>query len=416
MCTTRLTQGRVAKKIKIEPLTDPGVLGSNGLRVKEPLMDLSPLHPSGGQSPVSVTSGEEPSSPTAELVEPDRTVQDARDVSLYPPDKHLAQRPVEEWEDYGCLGSGIWSQLFEQSVLEAKKRVAEDDWTAKDLISFFETRRGEIAQKRKTKATNEFGVRRDRPEDAEKNILTSTFLYSRHYFHGMERAVSLPYDGKNFLEKDDSDLAQLFRERFRGHLKSLRYGLVQGYIDGEGIPLTQYVFCPRNKRHRRCESEDWFGKKDEFYLGQNRESAIWLHTDKKLISRVMEHIESLADKGLKGDLTVIPKIHWWYVHLAPTHRGSGGIAEMLTNTICRLHGVDLPAWETGVAPSVEVLLEPDEERFCQNYHQLFSENRDYLKERFQPVNAGAGVPSLSSEQSLIFLSAESTNTNNNLKY
>ena len=350
-------------------------------------MDLSPLHPSGRQSPVSITSGEEPSSPTAELVEPDTTVQDARDVSLCPPDKHLAQRPVEEWEDYGCLGSGIWSQLFEQSVLEAKKRVVEDEWTAKDLISFFETRRGEIAQKRKTKATNEFGVRRDRPEDAEKNILTSTFLYSRHYFHGLERAVSLPYDGKNFLEKDDSDLAQLFRERFRGHLKSLRYGLVQGYIDGEGIPLTQYVFCPRNKRHRRCESEDWFGKKDEFYLGKNRESAIWLHTDKKLISKVMEHIESLADKGLKGDLTVIPKIHWWYVHLAPTHRGSGGIAELLTNTICRIHGVDLPAWEKGVAPSVEVLLEPDEERFCQNYHQLFSENRDYLKERFQPAQA-----------------------------
>lgn len=362
-------------------------------------MDLSPLPPSGRQTPVSVMSAEVPSSSsTVETVDPDTSVQDTRDLSLCPPDKHLAKRPVKEWSVYGRLGPGVWSQLFEQAVLEVKTRAIEEGWTAKELIPFFETKRREIAQERKTKDAEHFGLRRDRPEDDKKNYLTFTQLHSSSYFYATEKAVALPYNGKNYLNEDNTELAQLFRKRFRGHSDSLRYGLVQGYIDDEGIPLTQYVFCPRIKRHRRCESEDWFGKKDEFYIGKKKESAIWLHTDKKLISRVMEHIESLADKGIKGDLTVIPRIHWWYVHLAPTHRGSGGIAEMLTNTICRIHGVDLPAWEKGVAPSIEVLLEPDEERFCQNYHQLFSENRDCLKERFQPVDAGAGVPFLSSGQ------------------
>ena len=352
-------------------------------------MDLSPLLPSGRLAPVPLTSVEAPALSTVEIVEPDTKVRDTREqdackLSLCPPDKHLAQRPVQEWKLYGDgLNSGIWSQLFEQSVLEAKTRVIEEGWTAKQLIPFFETKRRDIAQERKTKNAEDFGVRRDRSEDDKKNILTSTFLYSRHYFYGMERAVSLPYDDRCFVAEKDSDLAQLFRQRFRGRLKSLRYGLVQGHIGDEDIPLTQYVFCPRKKRHRRCESQDWFGSDDESYVGKKKESAIWLHTDKKLISRVMEHIESLVEKGLKGDLTVIPRIHWWYVHLAPTHRGSGGIAEMLTNTICRIHGIDLPAWEKGIAPSVEVLLEPDEERFCQNYHQLFSQDQVFLLTVFQ---------------------------------
>ena len=353
-------------------------------------MDLSPSPPSVRPAPVPVTSTSEkaPSLPTVEVAAPYTKIQDAWKLSLCHPKKHLAQRPVKEWVVYGRLGPGVWSQLFEQSVLEAKTHVIKEGWTAKELIPFFETKRGEVAQVRETEDAQDFGVRRDRPEDDDKNYLTYTQLHSSLYCFGMEKAVSLPYDGKNYLNEDSSDLAQLFRQRFRGHLDLLRYGLVQGHIGDEDIPLTQYVFCPRVDKHRRCESEDWFGRKDEFYVGEKNESAIWLHTDKKLISRVMKHIESLVEKGLKGDLTVIPRIHWWYVHLAPTHRGSGGIAEMLTNTICRIHGIDLPAWKEGVAPSVEVLLEPDEERFCQNYHQLFSQNQAFLQTVFQGKGSG----------------------------
>ncbi|WP_354011149.1 hypothetical protein [Endozoicomonas lisbonensis] len=320
---------------------------------------------------------------------------DSCDISSNLSRKHLAQRPVKEWAVYGRLGPGIWSYLFERAVSEAREKVEREGWSGKELISFFEAKRGEIARERETEDADKFGVRRDLSEDKEKNILTLTQLCSSLYFHAMERAVSLPYDGEHFVEENDSDLIQLFRKSFRGHQDSLRYGLVMGNIDGEGVPLTQYVFCPRIKKHRRCESEDWFSANDLCYVGDKKESAVWLHTHETLIAPVMSHIEHLVDRGLKGDMTVIPKIHWWYVHLAPTHRGSGGIAEMLTNTLCRRYGIDLPPWREGVAPSVEVLLEPDEERFCQNYHQLFSENQDYLKEVFQRNDAS--VPLASSD-------------------
>ena len=159
---------------------------------------------------------------------------------------------------------------------------------------------------------------------------------------------------------------------------------MQGFIDGKPIPLTQYIFCPRTYDHRRYESESWFGMGDNNYIGDNKESGIWLHTGREQIPIVLEHIEELIDKAIAGDLSVIPRIHWWYVHLAPTWRGSGGIAEMITNTLCRLNGVCLPEWKQGVAPSIEVLLEPNEEKFCRNYHKLFEYEKS-LKDIFTEI-------------------------------
>ena len=101
------------------------------------------------------------------------------------------------------------------------------------------------------------------------------------------------------------------------------------------------------------------GEGDKNYIGKNKESCFWLHPDRNLIPDVIEHIDSLISKALDGDLSVIPSIHWWYVHLSPTCRGSGGIAEMITNTLCRYHNLDLPPWRDAVAPSVETLLEPN---------------------------------------------------------
>ena len=109
-------------------------------------------------------------------------------------------------------------------------------------------------------------------------------------------------------------------------------------------------------------------------------SALWLHTDKSQHDKVMSHIYKLIDRVIEGDMTVIPKIHWWYVHLAPTCRGSGSIAEMTVNTLCRLHGIDLPPWKKDIAPALEVLLEPNEDRFCRNYYKLFAD--ESLKGRF----------------------------------
>lgn len=97
----------------------------------------------------------------------------------------------------------------------------------------------------------------------------------------------------------------------------------------------------------------------------------------------MAHLENLVVQAIAGDLSVIPSIHWWYVHLAPTCRGSGEIAEMITNTLRRLHDFDLPPWKDGVIPSVETLLEPNEEKYCTRHHELFAQDQEYLKMRFK---------------------------------
>uniref|UniRef100_UPI00214922CE hypothetical protein n=1 Tax=Endozoicomonas sp. YOMI1 TaxID=2828739 RepID=UPI00214922CE len=85
---------------------------------------------------------------------------------------------------------------------------------------------------------------------------------------------------------------------------------------------------------------------------------------------------------MAGDLSVIPRIHWWYVHLAPTVRGPGGTVEMIIHALCAANGYYLPGWAKGIAPSIEVLVEPNEDAFCQNYHQLFEAHQGALQMLF----------------------------------
>lgn len=107
------------------------------------------------------------------------------------------------------------------------------------------------------------------------------------------------------------------------------------------------------------------------------------HPHRKTIPVVMPHVHQMIDKAIAGDLSQIPRIHWWSVHLAPVFRRPGGIAEMITNAICRLHGIDLPSWKKDIALCVEVLLESDVDNFCKNYHNLFSVAQETFKEIFQ---------------------------------
>ncbi len=206
-----------------------------------------------------------------------------------------------------------------------------------------------------------------------------TPMYCPAYKYAIERAVALEYESNKFTDKQ-SEAGHAWEEKYfrrnegRGQL---RYGLIIGEIGSDEIPLTQYIFC----NLPRFENNSYFGGY-ECFKGQNKESAVWVHPDKKYTEIVMEHIHDLIDKALKGDLSTIPAIHWWYVQLAPVVRGPGGIAEMITNTLCRLHGVDLPEWRDGIAPSVEVLLEPCVDRFAQRYHELFKENQKKLRNVF----------------------------------
>lgn len=200
----------------------------------------------------------------------------------------------------------------------------------------------------------------------------------------MECTVKIPYDDTCFVNKLSENGGFWAIKYFygQGAQGRLRYGLVQGYIAGKLILLTLYIFGSR-EQHRCLESEKWFKADDDNYIGDNKESGLWLHTGRDQISIVMTHLENLVDQALVGDLSVILSIHWWYVHLAPTCRGSSGIADMITNTLCRLHDLDLPPWKDGVAPSVETLLEPNEEKYSARCHELFAQDQEYLKMRFK---------------------------------
>ena len=300
--------------------------------------------------------------------------------------KHIAQRDVTQWLDYGDPKE--WDLEFENAVVSAVDGLNKGSLESKNFIKHFEEVRRKIAAKRRNEEAHLFGLRRDSMQPKEASMVYVTHLRAKHkaYGYALKRAIEIPYDDSHYLHARSQNGKFWTNKYFydRGATGPLRYGLVVGYIDSKRLPLTQYIFCRREEN--QCEaSEKAFGAGDSNYVGDNKESAIWLHTSREFIPVVYYYLQMLIDKAINRNLSVIPSIHWWYVHLAPTCRGSGGIAEMMTNTLCRYHGIDLPPWKDGVAPSVETLLEPNEENFCANYHKLFAFNQDELKEHFKKI-------------------------------
>lgn len=298
--------------------------------------------------------------------------------------KHIAKRAVSEWPNYGDPKE--WDAEFEKTVVEAVDLIQAGNLGPVDLISHFEKKRHEIAVKRKNKQSMQFGLRRDDLSEKAKKctdgaqLCLTPLAFDTSYGYALERALMIPYDAEHYIEAQ-SDVGKIFSEYYPCP-EVLKYGLVQGKKEGENIPLTQYIFAPQIRNHKAGVV---FGPYHRAYISTSDgpKSAIWLHPSWEIIPECLKYINEMVKKCINGDLSFIPKIHWWYVHLAPTWRGSGGIAEMLTNTLCRIHGVDLPPWKERVAPSVEILLEPDEEKFSLNYHQLFEKNQEELKELFK---------------------------------
>ena len=195
------------------------------------------------------------------------------------------------------------------------------------------------------------------------------------YTYASERAVALKYNQKTYTQGESRSYKHLINNEFSSVENLVRPGLITGYINGRPIPLTSFIFLPANALDPTTQKKV---KSDPV----TKEITTMVHTDSEKIPPVMEHINELVQKGMDGDLSVIPHIHWWYVHLAPTYRGPSGTAEMLIHSICRAHDVTLPPWKDDIAPSMEVLLEPDEEQFCQNYHTLFANKQDELQAKF----------------------------------
>ncbi len=272
--------------------------------------------------------------------------------------QHTAQRG--EWLDYG--NENDWNLEFEKSVNDAVTRIRHDELTPKSLISHLAGERHRIALKRENPDSQKFGARRDECPQLFLNEICYTPLRAERncYGYALQKAIEIECDGNNYADSMGEngaiwyqylcDVRQGKISGFENNRKcefTFRYGLVQGFINQKPIPLTQYVFCPRIQNNKIAECEEFFDVFDESYIGESEESAIWLHTSVKQIEPVLSHIETLVGRALKGDLTVTPRIHWWYVHLAPTWRGSGGIAEMLVHTLCKLHGHILPPWKEG---------------------------------------------------------------------
>ena len=285
----------------------------------------------------------------------------------------IAKRKASEWLDYG--DPNVWDREFERAVVETVKYITDNGPDKLDLISHFESKRHEIAYLRKNRKANLFGKRRERWSGLAYTPLRDFYGYA------LPRAVESYYN-KGHYQTEQSATGDSLLRIFRDSQAKFDFGLIKGKIQDKSIDLTQYVFSTRDNLF---EHHQIFGYEEELFVStpSGPRAGVWLHPAPEVIPECIEHINKLVSKALTGDLTVIPRIHWWYVHLSPTFRGSGGTAEMLTNTLCRLHGIDLPPWKEGVAPSVEILLEPNEEEFCSGYHKLFETNQDELEQCFK---------------------------------
>jgi len=304
--------------------------------------------------------------------------------------KHLAQRSVSQWIHYG--DPNVWDREFERAVLDAVDLINARRLILPNIIKHFEKKRSKIEHKRNHGFFKDFGSRRTNSKATHCTLIKTT---SKAYGYSLERALKIPFDIKYFLDLQSKAGKQWVDNVFPAKLykTQFRYGLVQGFIGSKPIPLTQYIFSPR-EHSRKMEIEQWFGGSESNYIGDKKESGIMIHTGVEQIPRTLKHIEQLINKALDGDLTIIPRIHWWYVHVSPDCRGSGGVAEMITNTLCRLNNVDLPAWADGVAPSIEVLLEPDEKKFCSNYHKLFKNKQAELQQHFNTKQLNSKTKSI----------------------
>ena len=287
--------------------------------------------------------------------------------------KHLAKRPKDEWDDTLKYGDpSVWDEEFELTVETGLLKLRHNDLDAEGLVDFCRDRRREIAEKLGDLEAYRFGL------ETRDSIVT--FLSSPAYRHAISQAVETKPNGEDYIETYNKD--------------GLIIRKIQGFIDGKPVGLTELELwlCPLKEndlfrlrykkffKHACTYTNDHMGKiENTFYC------PAWISPEgKEAIPEILPHIYKLIEKAIAGDLSQIPRIHWWYVQLAPVRQGPGGIAEMVTNTICRLHRIDLPPWAEGVAPSVKVLVEPSEERFCQNYHKLFSAGQEQLEKIFRP--------------------------------
>ncbi|WP_257265940.1 hypothetical protein [Endozoicomonas sp. ONNA2] len=294
---------------------------------------------------------------------------------------HLVKR--DHWVPYG--DPDVFNSEFRLFVDRIKDKIIKKDITSEDLIKKAIDTRKNIEITRENGCADEFGFLRNNPETMSKySIFCAHTPLGSNYSFAKQRAVALTHN--KFFINHKTKSGKIFIEYVSEKRKpdpvkvgDLHYGVVVGNAGDNKVYLTQIVTSPRIWERRMLH---FFGEGCNHYVGKDNRSALIIHTDPDQLNPGLQHVQGLIDQAMAGDLSVIPRIHWWYVHLAPTVRGPGGTAEMIIHALCAARGYYLPGWAKDIAPSFEVLVEPNEDTFCQNYHQLFEAHQEALQMLF----------------------------------
>ncbi|MBE8168667.1 MAG: hypothetical protein HAW66_09920 [Shewanella sp.] len=284
---------------------------------------------------------------------------------------HLA-KPPEDWSSYSDRPN-TFNKLFTVSMYLIGLGLKNLNWKGKELLAFCQSFRRFIEETRNDLNANEFGFTKSRPISQPLTKCYATSIsHSRFYKYCLPSVFNIKLQDSYQLISQYEDNVQTNPSSYRPRaiyneslfsVVGLACFVVVGVIEGKKIPLTEVAITPRNHFSML--------KEDNTPAPKNIKACRWIHPNRKYHHIVMPHIHDMIDQAMKGNLSLIPHIHWWYIHLAPILRGPGGTIEMLIKSICQSHGVELPEWKIGIAPSIEVLLEPNEAVFCQNYHRLF---------------------------------------------
>ncbi len=299
--------------------------------------------------------------------------------------------------DFGYPQPERWNELF-YGAAEKLYNELKKDVPSEQLLLTCEALRSDI-EKSRNNSEDLYGQRINYQRLVKSYAFQDpsirkphTLLYPRHtqlqniYAYAAKRAVSLETND-NFVDFT-STLSDFYdKDGNQEFTTGVRVSTVIGKADnGKQIYLTGYTFIEADADsplakfyHQKFNNPTTAVRKEN---GKD-ELAIMNHGLPLEIPNALEQIHLLIDKARAGDTGAIPRIHWWYVHAAPIHRRPGGVAEMLVHTLCKQHGLELPAWKEDVAPSIEVLLEPNEKKFCENYHHLFEGDTDMLQQFFQ---------------------------------
>ena len=183
-----------------------------------------------------------------------------------------------------------------------------------------------------------------------------------------ERVFKLVGNKENFsLPKNINDL---FFENIDCYA-SLYGDTLYSNIDGESIPLTQYLIAhPRVVYwHLEYDFMHAFSREEEHYP-----CVSLVHTDPQHFEKILKLANTLFKKIKTDNLNeaqlfyTLGEKHWWVVQAMPWLRGSAAIMEIVALGVLK-NKIGEGEWVT--PPDIEAFCTPDVKEFAQNYANLW---------------------------------------------